>query len=114
MNKYAKFLQNQSATAQQEIEHWATKCAEDPLHQLKWADSVFSAGGRLAAVRTLRWYLDDLLEGEDPYALATKAVVEKTRNSSQSSSATANLLNAQEQIWLARLAGEIERLSRHS
>lgn len=112
MDKYLKFLEHQSACAQQEIEHWATKCIENPLHQLEWADAAFSAGGRLAAVRSLRWYVEGMADDGDLTDLIMQAVVTKARLASRSSSATKNLLNAEELKWMAVLVSEMQRLAK--
>jgi hypothetical protein len=101
--KYQQYLEHVAQSAQAELQSWAVKFQQNPVHHLEWADSVFSAGGKLAAVNALMYYIDD----EDFPAACMRAAVNSGRFAKSSSSPTGNLLDAQTRQWIASLAHDI-------
>jgi hypothetical protein len=105
-DKYQQYLERIAAHAQAELDGWAVKFQQNPVHHLEWADSVFSAGGKLAAVRTLMYYLD----AEDFPAACVRAAVDSGRFAKASSSPTGNLIDAHTRQWIAVLAHDITQM----
>jgi hypothetical protein len=105
--KYQQYLERIAAHAQAELDGWAVKFQQNPVHHLEWADSVFSAGGKLAAVRTLMYYLDST---EDFRVMVMRAAVDSGRFAKASSSPTGNLIDAHTRQWIAALAHDINAM----
>ena len=101
--KYQDYLEHVGKQAQAELDGWARKYQENPLHQLEWADGVYSAGGKLAAVNALLYYIDT----EDFPTACMLAAVNSGRFAKSSSSPTGNLLDAHTRQWIATLAHDI-------
>jgi hypothetical protein len=101
--KYQDYLEHVAKQAQGELDGWAMKFAQNPLHQLEWSDGLFSAGGKLAAVNALLYYIDT----EDFPTACMLAAVNSGRFAKSSSSPTANLLDAHTRQWIATLAYDI-------
>jgi hypothetical protein len=104
--KYQDYLEHVAKQAQGELDGWAMKFAQNPLHQLQWADGLFSAGGKLAAVNALLYYIDS----EDFPKWAMYAAVNSGRFAKSSSSPTGNLLDAHTRQWIATLAHDINTM----
>lgn len=105
--KYQDYLEHVAKQAQSELDGWAVKFAQNPLRQLQWADGVYSAGGKLAAINVLMSYIDS----EDFPDACMWAAVNSGRFAESSSSPTGNLLVAQTRQWMATLALDILSIS---
>jgi hypothetical protein len=104
--KYQDYLDHVAKQAQGELESWGVKFAQNPLHQLEWADGVYSAGGKLEAVNVLMRYID----AEDFPDACMQTAVNSGRFAKSSSSPTGNLFDAHTRQWIAALAHDINSM----
>lgn len=101
--KHQHYLEHVAKQAEGELKSWSVKFAQNPLHHLEWSDGLFSAGGKLAAVNALMYYIDS----EDFPDACMQAAVNSGRFAKSSSSPTGNLLDAHTRQWIASLAHDI-------
>lgn len=104
--KYQQYLERVAEAAQAELDSWAVKFKQNPVLSLEWGDSAFSAGGKLAAVRTLMYYLDSTRDYQEQVLLVA---VDASKHFKASSSHTGNLLDAHTRQWIASLAHDINQ-----